>query len=289
MRFKRSVKFLGEFQMESNFKHIAEIIRRDIESITNKAGLLCRVFSRGKSASSLNSKINREIGKYSKTGRLIQDAVGVRVALYFEEDVDIVADLLKQKFKVDENASTVDSHASDHFTVTRHNLILRIPLEYQDEIQRSIGLLPIDSTFEVQLRSVLSEGWHEVDHDLRYKSKSSWDGQDDLSRALNGILATLETAEWSMRKIFDDLAYRHYKSGNWEKMLHSKIRMRVDPKIRQDLYELMNRNNNLAKEIFRVSRKKVINVIAKATPTIPLSLDNIIFVWNFLGPRDEAV
>ncbi|MBK7959276.1 MAG: hypothetical protein IPK03_14995 [Bacteroidetes bacterium] len=28
----------------------------------------------------------------------------------------------------------------------------------------------VDSTFEVQLRTILSEGWHEIDHDLRYKS-----------------------------------------------------------------------------------------------------------------------
>lgn len=275
--------------MESNFKHVSEYVRREIESIANKAGLLCRVFARGKSVKSLQSKIDREQGKYSVGGRLIQDAIGIRVALYFEEDVDIVADLISSSFEVDTIASTVDSHANDQFNVTRHNLILTVPDQYIEDMQRTIGTLPVDTTFEVQLRSILSEGWHEVDHDLRYKSKSSWVGQDDLSRALNGILATLETAEWSMRRIFDDLAYRHYKSGNWEQMLHTKVRMRVEPKISVHLLNILNSDNEFAKNVFRISRKRVIRRIAKMVPSIPLSLDNIIYVWNYLGPRDEAV
>ncbi|HEY8271721.1 MAG TPA: RelA/SpoT domain-containing protein, partial [Pseudobdellovibrionaceae bacterium] len=204
--------------MESNFKHTAENVRRDIEAILDKVCLLCRVFARGKDDRSLTKKLHKDEGKYSLHGKLIQDAIGVRVALYFEEDVDIVAQLLSSEFEIDNNASTVDTHATDQFTVTRHNLIFRLPEYYISDMQRSIGSMPIDTTFEVQLRSILSEGWHEVDHDLRYKSKSSWNGNDDLSRALNGILATIETAEWGMRRIFDDLAYRHYKKKNWETM-----------------------------------------------------------------------
>lgn len=275
--------------MESNFKHVSEYIRREIESISNKAGLLCRVFARGKSFKSLKSKIDREQGKYSVGGRLVQDAIGIRVALYFEEDVDIISDLISSSFEVDAVASTVDYHANDQFNVTRHNLILAVPDQYIEDMRRTIGTLPVDTTFEVQLRSILSEGWHEVDHDLRYKSKSSWVGQDDLSRALNGILATLETAEWSMRRIFDDLAYRHYKSGNWEQMLHTKVRMRVEPKISVHLLDILNSDNEFAKNVFRISRKRVIRRIAKVVPGIPLSLDNIIYVWNYLGPRDKAV
>lgn len=275
--------------MENSFKHVAENVRREIESITNKAGLLCRVFARGKSNRSLRDKINREEGKYCVGGRLVQDAIGIRVALYFEEDVDVVTELISSHFSLDTDSSTIDAHANDQFKVTRHNLILKIPEHYAEEMRRAIHDLPVDLTFEVQLRSVLSEGWHEVDHDLRYKSKSSWIGQDDLSRALNGILATLETAEWSMRRIFDDLAYRHYKAKNWEQMLHTKIRMRVEPKLSGNLLDVLDADNEFAKHLFRINRKRVIRTIAKMTPSIPLSLDNIAYVWNYLGPRQQDV
>ena len=273
--------------MESKFKFLAEEIRRDIESLTNKAGLLCRVFARGKSEKSLKEKMQQQGGlKYSPGVRLIQDAIGIRVALYFQEDVNIVADLLSSHFEIIPESTTIDSHGTDQFAVTRHNLVLRIPSEYHSDMSRCIGSRPIDFTCEVQLRSILSEGWHEVDHDLRYKSKSSWDGQDDLSRALNGILATLETAEWSMHRIFDDLAYRHYKSKNWSLMLHAKLRLRVAPTLSNEILNLLNIDANFAKDIFRTNRKKVIKKITSMSPSVPISLDNIVYVWNYISSRN---
>jgi ppGpp synthetase/RelA/SpoT-type nucleotidyltranferase len=105
--------------------------------------------------------------------------------------------------------STIDRPERDQFSVTRYNLIFRLPGETADSFSRIKGNRPLDLTFEVQLRSILSEGWHEVEHDLRYKAKENWNGHDDLSRVLNGIVATLETSEWNMGRVFEELAYRH--------------------------------------------------------------------------------
>lgn len=275
--------------MESRFRHSAEEIRRQVENLLFKTGLLCRVFARGKDEHSLNKKLSREKGKYSTDGKKIQDVIGVRVVLYFEEDVDIVENILSSEFEVDTESSTKDSHATDQFTVTRHNLVFKIPTQYRTDFIRIVGKQPIDNTFEVQLRTVLSEGWHEVDHDLRYKSKTGWTNQDDLSRALNGILATIETAEWGMRQIFDELAFRHYKQGNWATMLHNKVRMRVAPQLSDELLALLDQDRNFAKELFRMDRKKLIYKISKLIPSIPLSLDNIIYIWNSMGPKNEEI
>lgn len=273
--------------MENKFRHIAEEIRREVEDFLVRVGLLCRVFARGKDDLSLNSKLRREYGKYSIGGRLVQDAVGLRVALYFAEDIEIVEQLLRSKYDLDESSSTIDAPNTDQFTVSRHNLIFRIPAALMSDMHRNIGSLPIDTTFELQLRSVLSEGWHEVDHDLRYKSKNNWLGQDDLGRALNGIMATLETSEWSMRRIFDDLAYRHYKKRNWAAMLYSKVRMRAGTELSADIISLMNSNNDFAKEIFRINRRKVIKCFAHSKPALPINLNNIIYIWNYLGPKNH--
>jgi hypothetical protein len=59
-----------------------------------------------------------------------------------------------------------------------------------------------------------------------------WEGNEVESRKLNGIYATLETSEWTMIKIFDELAYKHYKK-NWNSMLRQKFRLRLTA---QELY-----------------------------------------------------
>lgn len=44
--------------------------------------------------------------------------------------------------------------------------------------------------------------------------------------SLNGIYASLENNEWAMIKIFDDLAYGHYKLSNLSEMFRQKLRLR---------------------------------------------------------------
>lgn len=271
--------------MESEFRHQSEIIRREIEETLLRSGILFRAFGRGKTIESIKKKIDGNPGKYSLQGRLIQDAIGIRVALYFFEDTAIVHQLLAQKYKIVKDATTVDQLNNDQFTVNRHNLVFKVSPEMEGDMSRLCAGKPIDFTFEVQLRSILSEGWHEVDHDLRYKCKAHWQSQTDLERALNGILATLETSEWSMKKIFDDLAYRNYKSQNWPAMLHNKFRMRTAPELSPSVIALLDAENNLAKSILRVDRAKVIMEISRATPRIPVSLDNILYVANLVGPK----
>lgn len=275
--------------MESDFRHATEAIRREIEELLQKSGILFRAFGRGKSTSSIKKKLDKNLHKYRLDGKLIQDAVGIRIALYFFEDTPIVEKLLKDRYDIEDNASTIDRLGLDQFNVSRHNLVFRPTAAIKEEMERSVMGRPIDTTFEVQLRSILSEGWHEVDHDLRYKCKDNWMAQPDLDRALNGILATLETSEWSMKKIFDDLAYRHYKLKNWPAMLHSKFRMRANPELSKGLTSELENNNLLAKEILRVSRSTVIYTISKATPKIPINLDNILLIANCVGPNDSAL
>ncbi len=127
-------------------------------------------------------------------------------------------------------------------------------MDSADNFRRIAGERPLDITFEVQLRSVLSEGWHEVEHDLRYKNKDHWQDHDDLSRALNGVVATLQTSEWCMGKIFDELSYRHYKNKNWAGMVSSLLKIRMKGSISKELIKALNDDSNIAKQILKVDR-----------------------------------
>jgi len=267
--------------MLTNLKHTTVELQREIETYLDTFGILCRVFGRSKEESSLNKKIEREPGKYAIGSRLIQDVIGLRIVLYFQEDIESVKSLLCKKYSYDNSSSTIDVPTTKEFSVTRFNLIFKLPTQYLSAFEREVLNLPVDTTFEIQLRSMLSEGWHEVEHDLRYKCPSNWDEQTDLSRALNGVMATLETSEWSMKKIFDDLAYRHYKSRNWEAMLQNKLRIRLDPKLSPKLSGLLDNNLELAKEIYRIEKNILIGLLQENVWSIPLNGDNLIFLWNF--------
>lgn len=271
------------------FVRVADQLRKEIDNELNSIGLLCRVFGRGKTAGSFNRKVKDNPEKYKPNGRLIQDAVGVRVVLYFHEDVKIVEGLLKEKYVYNEGDSVVDRPASTEFSVSRYNLIFRLPDSYFRDIPEASAELPVDRTFEVQVRTILSEGWHEVEHDLRYKRKSDWVGHDDLSRGLNGVVATLETAEWSMRKIFDDLAYKHYKSGNWDAMLHSALRMRTTTPLSTKVSEFFDEDRTSAKKLARIDRAKLFSVLMHLAPRLPLTADNLVFVWNITVLKNQKL
>ena len=275
--------------MRSQYSHIAEEMRRDIDDMLSSVGILFRVFSRGKEPDSINKKLRAVADKYHLGGKMIQDAIGIRVALYFPDDIPIVKSILESRFKIENDASTIDRPENDQFKVTRYNLIFRLPSETEVNFKRIRGNDPLDSTFEVQLRSILSEGWHEVEHDLRYKAKDNWIGHDDLSRVLNGIFATLETSEWGMGRIFEELSYRHYRSHNWQGMLPSLLRMRLKGVITQTLVDALNSDMQAAKDLLKIDRAKLLRSLSKAKPKLPVTPDNVIFFWNATGPRHQCL
>ena len=275
--------------MQSNFRHITEDLRRQVEDALFSVGILARVFARGKDTESLSEKLRRQPTKYSVGGKLVQDTIGIRVALYFAEDISLVKLILESKYLLDAASSTIDTPDRDQFSVTRYNLVFRLPDDLVANFRSAAAGGPLDTCFEVQLRSILSEGWHEVEHDLRYKAKDSWHEHDDLSRALNGVVATLETSEWSMGRIFDELAYRHYKRKNWSAMLPNLIKIRMRGEVSNELAQVLNSDGAAAKDLVRVDRSKLIRFLFAARPRVPLTMENLIYFWNAIGPRHSSL
>lgn len=261
---------------------IAKQLQDIVEAELSKLGLLCRVFSRAKSEQSINTKIERSPGKYTSTGKKIQDAFGLRVALYFLDDQQIAIETLKKVFTYDDESSTIDKPSGEIFSATRCNLIFKLPAELSASSNIIQNNNFIDDTFELQIRTVLSEGWHEVDHDLRYKCKEDWDKHPDLDRALNGIYASLETADWSMLKLLEDLAYRHYKASEWTQMLRAKFRLRSNGTLNNDICSLLNNDLEIGKKLYRTDRRILMQELAKRKISLPINPDNIVYLCNFL-------
>jgi ppGpp synthetase/RelA/SpoT-type nucleotidyltranferase len=269
-------------------QRVAGSLSAAAEDELNRLSLLCRVFFRAKSSVSAEAK---KIRKSYGPERKLQDAVGLRIALYFSDDVEIAIDAVKRAFSGRYVGTTRDVPEADSFCPKRMNLIFRM----EESEAAQVGLVRlnpdwVDSTFEVQIRTILSEGWHEVDHDLRYKCQSDWVGNEDLERSLNGLMATLETCDWAILQLFDELALRHYRGDNWAAMLRCKLRLRIgNTRVRPDLCELLTGNRGLARRLFRVDRRAILRSVARSDVALPSTYDNWLFVMNQISIQDPRI
>lgn len=260
----------------------------DITTHLSRIGIIFRIFGRVKSKTSMEAKLSEKSEEYRKKHKKMQDFYGVRIGLYFSDDVEIAQEVVNSIYKV--HSKSVDIPTNDIFGPTRYNVIYHL----SDELTRESYIIRtndlVDSTFEVQYRTILSEGWHEVEHDLRYKCKSDWHNHNDLSRSLNGIIATLETCDWSIIKMFDELAWRHYKAGSWEPMIRNKFRLRfqsggIPPKMLSTLSSI----DGLAKSIFRTDRSLFLQKLVSQQIAIPITPSNVVFVVNRLFVKNDEL
>lgn len=287
-----------------DFELIAKNIKTQIEDECQRIGILCRVFSRSKDMSSLQKKIEKKDKEfhnqypdkkdqsyYASDGKKVQDIVGVRIVTYFYEDVNVLWNYFRKKYDVIDTNETstkdnifgvVTKNMVCQMTSSEENIFNETLLSYKNDELNNI-LKKVDSTFEIQFRTILSEGWHEIEHDLRYKNKEDWKLLNEDSRTLNGIYATLETSERAMKSLFNDVAYTHYKNENWEAMLRSKFRMHlIKDTLSDSLYNLINNSKEVSRELFKFERNELIDIIARSGLYIQLTLDNLVFVINFV-------
>ena len=297
-------------------KEIGALIKKDIIEVLTiplrKAGVFYRVFARGKSVDSIRQKLAHKREKYISKNEKMQDIIGIRIVFYFIEDVWIYYNYLKTKTTyVGESNSELElldipeigplkNTIDKVFMPQRLNLIFKISNEqYSKELLGDLeselsdeDIKLIDNTYEVQLRTVLSEGWHEVEHDLRYKSidENWWNYCVYESRMLNGIYASLETNDRAMEHLFSNIAYKNYKQGDWDAMLRNHFRIRIQiGKLSEDLIELLNNNHKIAKNILKFERSNLFNVLQSLTLPLPLTLNNIVFLINRLEFNDDNI
>lgn len=276
-----------ESEIQSIPSSISKDIERNISALFDKCGLYYRIFCRCKSGQSAAKKIQTK--KYDETGKKMQDLIGVRIALYFKDDIDVCVEILKSNYTVIEMVR--DEEKSDTFSPMRLNLVCQMPESVSATLSSNLWEFPIDKTFEIQVRTIFSEGWHEVEHDLRYKNKSDWADHMDLSRNLNGILATLETCDWAIINVLDRLAYQKYKNQDWNAMMRNHLRMHLEnAPLSSAIVDIFNNDNSLAKEFFRVDRKVILlQLSSNKMFMLPKRLDNIVYFANEFIVHDPRI
>lgn len=261
-------------------------LKRLMEQKLSQCGLFFRVFSRIKSPESLEHKFS--IKDYNEEKK-IQDLLGFRINLYFQDDLKIVKKVLEELFVHEEWA---ENHLEiNNFEPMKINGVFRMPEYLSMKISDSVWELPIDKTFEVQLKTAFFEGWHEVEHDMRYKNIEVWKKHDSYARRFNSIVATLELCDRSMIDIFEDLGHRLYKEGDWAGMIRMHFRIRIsDQPIYEEFVDLLEEDQKkLGKKIYKYDRSKLIYFLSTFYRDIPISVNMIISIINDMDWHNERI
>ncbi len=262
---------------------IGDRLEEDIRTILGRAGIYFRIFNRAKTPFSIARKLEKQGYGFGDKDKKMQDLVGLRVVVYYQDDMDIIRTILEKTFRQVGEWSKTDN-TEEEFKASKLNGVFRIPEEYQRVYSGDISFMPIDVTFEVQLRTISFEGWHEIEHDMRYKSpygEEFWRNNEDLSRTLNCVLANLELCDWTTLNVFDKLAYYHFTEGNWEMMLKGKFRLRFDMQpLSRELSEFLDNHSEVAYCLYHCSRPEVLFALLRDGYHDAITYDLIVRVAN---------
>lgn len=289
-----------------------------IKPYLDAAGMYYRIFARVKSKDSIRRKLESKGNEYRLKNKKMQDLIGVRIVFYFQEDVHIFHNKLKQlegydltgesstKKELNDLSELINSWNNESmedkiklkkllpfhdkvFMPERLNIIMKMSKNESDMIgsilctYSDIDVELIDHTFEIQLRTVLSEGWHEVEHDLRYKTRAEewWNFCKEESRMLNGIYASLETNENALSQLIDELTYKNFKNKSWDAMIRFHFRRRTaENKLSEELCCILDNDLESAKQILHITREKLVILLWNLRSPIEISTDLILFLIN---------
>jgi hypothetical protein len=107
---------------------------------------------------------------------------------------------------------------------------------------------------------------------------------------MNGLIATLETCDWAIVKVFDELAFRHYRAQEWLAMVRSKFRLRWQLNALDDaILEAFENDHGLAKSIYRVNRERLLTRMFEEKIEVPINPSNLIYIANAYFIHSEAL
>jgi len=191
---------------------LTEELERLVRHVLDEKGIsFAQLEARTKTAESFAEKISRKNDKYDNPLEEITDLVGLRIILYYPDDVVAVGQLIEQEFEVDwensvrQGADTAPDrfgYRSDHYIVHVSQARRALP-----EWARFAG-----DCAEIQVRTVMQHAWAAVDHKIRYKST---DLPRSLQRRLSRLSALLEIADEqfaSLKRAGDDVLDSYEKS-----------------------------------------------------------------------------
>jgi putative GTP pyrophosphokinase len=151
-----------------------------------------QIEGRTKGVPNFVAKLRRKNEKYKDPLAEVTDLAGLRIVLFYLDDVSRVGDLIEKQFAVDQSHSEDKSAALDPtrfgYLSVHHVIQLSDSREALPEWERFAGLYA-----EVQVRTVLQHAWGAISRKLAYASVH--EAPRKLQRNLNRLSALLELAD----------------------------------------------------------------------------------------------
>lgn len=188
-----------------NFPHYAdaavEVQRLISDALAGQALGVHSITARSKDPDSLAEKVRAK--PYEDPEVQITDVIGVRVITLTDSSVEAVARRITSMFRVDE-ANSVNKTAQLGFNEVgyRSQHLVLLPLKSGlGEVREALQ----NTRIEVQVRSILSHAWAELEHSLRYKFGDAL--RPELSRRFTTAAGALELVDREFSAIESEIQH----------------------------------------------------------------------------------
>ncbi len=243
----------------SNYTDFTEKLHTLLDELLKNRGLKVHsVTGRVKQRDSFAQKVERTESPY-ETFTDITDITGVRIITYFADDVDRIAQVIRDEFEID-MANSVDKRdllVPDRFGyLSLHYVISLSPTRVGlSEYKRHTGLKA-----EIQIRSILQHAWAEIEHDLGYKTALGVPRA--VRRQFSRLAGLLEIADNEFTSIRNELT-------NYERDIPSQIKQTPDTVLldKASLRAYITSNefiNKLDRKIAEFTRDGIINTLPES-------------------------
>lgn len=129
-----------------------------------------------------------------------EDFCGIRIVLYYLQDLDRVKEIIQTEFNVQQNEDKISKLDLNEFGYRSHHFVVQIKKDWLNTPNYR-GLKSIKA--EIQVRTVLMHAWAEIEHELGYKNKEQV--PDELKRKLFMISAKLEEADGQFQDLRNNI------------------------------------------------------------------------------------
>lgn len=174
---------------------LEDLLRDHLEGVSH----IDRISARAKSPQRFADKAFKVLEdgnlKYSHPFEQVQDLIGVRVIVFYKQDVDVVSKIIEKYFTRIERRDVVPDSESSFGYVGKH-FILTVPADViADEADNSV----LPKFFELQIKTLFQHAWSEANHDLAYKP------ENELSSQQNRLIAFTAAQAWGADHHFAQL------------------------------------------------------------------------------------
>jgi len=192
--------FIDQFELiQPSYERFARKINELIKELLEEQHVKFHgIEYRAKTIESFNEKVQRKGKSYLNPINDLTDLAGVRIILYYLDDINKLTEIIDSEFDVDEKNS-VDKKSElqfDQFGYLSIHKVISLKSNRNElvEWQFCKGF-----KCEVQIRTVLQHAWASISHTLQYKEES--DVPKEIRRELHRLSGLLELADEEFLKI----------------------------------------------------------------------------------------